>query len=82
MSDDLPGRRDLIEQFLGRAASSLLLIENGLTQFDALATDVDVTWAFDERPDVAITLAAERAEGILLRGSAVAASAAGHHILT
>jgi hypothetical protein len=82
MFDDLPGGWDLVEKLLGRAASSLFLIENGLAQFDALATDVDVTWAFDERPHVAITLAAERTEGILLRGSAVAASAAGHHILT
>ena len=54
------------------AAAAFLLVEDRLAELDALAADVDVAGPFDERADVAVALAAERAVGI-----AVAARTAG-----
>ena len=64
---DLARRGDIGEERLGDAPTPTLLIEDRLAEFDALAADVDVPRPFDERADVAITLAAERAIGVLLR---------------
>src|SRR5205085_2520652 len=56
---DRARRRDVREIRLGDAAAALLLVDDRLAQFDALAADVDVAGALDERPDVAVALAAE-----------------------
>ena len=48
------------------------LVEDRLAELDALAADVDVAGSFDQRADVAIALAAERTEGVLLGGAAAA----------
>ena len=58
------------EELLGRAAAAPLLVEDRLAQLDALAADVNVAGSFDQRADVAIALATERTEGVLLRGTA------------
>ena len=68
-------RESLLKSCLLRAAAAALLLQNRLAQLDALAADVDVAGAFDQRPDVAIALAAERTESVLL-GRAAAATAA------
>src|SRR5262249_14795440 len=64
-------RGDVREQVLGDAPASLLLVDDGLAQLDALPADVDVARPFDERADVAVALPAKRAVGV-----AVAARAA------
>ena len=64
----------LAEQRLAGAAAAALLFEDRLAEVDALAADVDVAGPFDQRPDVAIALAAEGAEGVFLGGAAAAAS--------
>jgi hypothetical protein len=70
--DDLPGSWNIVEQRGARTAPTLLLVKNRLAQLDALSTDVDVTWTFDERSNVAITLPTKRTESVLFvrRGSA------------
>ena len=70
---DLPGGRDRGEELLAGAPPPLLLIEDRLAQLDAFAADVDVAGPLDERPHVAVALAAERAEGVLLGRAAGAA---------
>ena len=70
--DDLPGRGDLGEQRLAGAAAAALLFEDRLAEVDTLAADVNVARPFDQRTDVAIALAAERAKGVLLGGAAAA----------
>ena len=82
MGDDFSGSRDLIEEFLGRAAPPLLLIENRGTELDAFTTDVDIARTFDQRPYIAVAFATERTEGILFRCATVASSTTGHDILT
>ena len=72
--DDLPRRGDLGEQRLAGAAAAAFLLEDRLAQVDALAADVDVARPFDQRSDVAVALATEGTEGVLLGGSAAAAS--------
>jgi len=67
MGHDLPRRGDRREELLAAAPAPLFLVEDRLAEVDAFATDVDVPGPFDERPDVAVTLAAEGAEGILFR---------------
>src|SRR5262249_43407613 len=52
------------EQGLGAAAAPLLLVDDRLTQLDALAADIDVARTFDERADVAVALAAEGTVGV------------------
>src|SRR5262249_49108317 len=47
-----------------RPAASFFLIDDGLTQIDAFAAYIDVSWTFDERPDVAMALAAKRAVSV------------------
>jgi hypothetical protein len=81
MLDNFPGGGDFGEEFLGRASSPLFLVENGLAQLDAFAADVNISGTFDQRTDIPITFAAERAESIFLRSAAGAATAASHHIL-
>ena len=76
LGDDLPRRGDLAEQRLGGAAAAALLFEDRLAEIDALAADVDVAGSLDQRADVAIALAAEGAEGVLLGGAGSSASAA------
>jgi hypothetical protein len=66
VSDDLAGRGDCGEQLLAGAAALLFLVEDRLAKLDALTADVDVAWALNERPDVAVALATERTEGVLL----------------
>ena len=57
------------------AAAFALLVEDRLAELDALAADVDVARSFDQRADVAIALATERTEGVLLGGAAAACAA-------
>src|SRR5262249_50633975 len=54
------------------AAAALVLLDDRLAQLDALTADVHVAGALDERADVAVVLAAERAGSV-----AVAAGVAG-----
>ena len=63
------------EELLARAAAALFLVEDRLAEVDALAADVDVAGPFDQRADVAIALAAERTEGVLLGGSTTTTAA-------
>ena len=60
------------EELLARAAALAFLVEDRLAKLDALAADVDVARSFDQRADVAIALATERTEGVLLGGPAAA----------
>src|SRR5262245_105134 len=69
LADDLFRRGNAREQRLSRAAASLLLLEDRLTQINTLAADVNVARSFDQRANIAVTLATERTEGILLRGA-------------
>ena len=73
-SDDFAWTGDFGEELLARTASLALLVEDRLTEFNALATDVDIAGAFDERADVAIALTTERAKRILFGGSAATAA--------
>ena len=75
LGDDLARRGDAGEELLARAAALALLVENRLAELDALAADVDVARSFDQRSDVAIALATERTEGVLLGGAAAACAA-------
>ena len=63
---DIAWRGDVIEQRLGAAAPAFLLVDDRLAQLDAFATDVNVARSFDQRPDVAVTLAAKRAISVAL----------------
>src|SRR5262244_2358393 len=63
---DLARGRDVGEEGLGHASAAALLVEDRLTELDALAADVDIAGPFDEGADVAVALAAERAERVLL----------------
>src|SRR5688500_9757471 len=69
LGDEFAGRGNAVEQRLGRSAAALLLVQNALAQLNAFATDVDVPGPFNERADIAIALATERAEGVFLRGA-------------
>jgi hypothetical protein len=62
---DFARRRNAVKQRFGAAAAALFLVQNRLAQFDALATDVNIARPLDERTNVAVALAAERAEGVL-----------------
>ena len=64
-------RRDVGRRGL-RPAALLLLVDDRLAQFDALAADVDVARTLDQWADVAVAAAAERAVRV-----AVAAGGAG-----
>src|SRR5262249_59418559 len=57
-------RGDVGDRGAAGAAAALLLVNDRLTQLDTLAADEDVAGAFDERADVAVPLAAERAVGV------------------
>lgn len=59
LRDDLFRRRNPREQRLGRSPAALLLLQNRLAQVDALAADIDVARPFDQRADIAVTLATE-----------------------
>ncbi len=61
---DRARRRNIGDEALGDAAAALLLVDDRLAQLDALAADIDVAGALDERADVAIALAAKRAKGV------------------
>src|SRR5205085_5853023 len=74
LRDDLAGRGNAGEERLSGAAAALFLFQDRLAQVDTLAADVNVAGPFDERANVAVALATERTEGVLL-GSAGAASA-------
>ena len=67
LGHDVAGRRDLLEELLGRPATTLFLLEDRLAQVNALAADVDVAGTFDQRPHVPIALPAERTKRVLLR---------------
>jgi hypothetical protein len=72
--DDLAGRGDLGEERFAGPAAALFLFEDRLAQIDALAADVNVAGSFHQRADIAITLAAERTEGIFLGSATTTAS--------
>ncbi len=74
MGDDFARRGNPREQLLAAAAAASFLVENRLAKLDAFAADVNVAGAFDQRADVAIALAAERTEGVLLRRAAAAST--------
>src|SRR5437870_5957517 len=69
---DGAGRGDVRDQALGDAAATFFLIDDRLAQLDALAADVNVAGALDQRADVAVAFAAKGAKGV-----AVAACGAG-----
>jgi hypothetical protein len=76
LGDDLARRRDAIEEGLRRAAAALFLLEDRLAEVDALAADIDIARALDERAYVAVAFAAERTEGVLFRGAGTTSSSA------
>ena len=51
---------------LVHAPATLFLVDDRLAQLDAFAADIDVAWPFDERPDVAVALAAKGAIGVAI----------------
>ena len=61
--------------YLGDAPPAALLVEDGLAKLDAFTANVDIARTFDERADVAVAFATERAEGV-----AVSAGAAGRQL--
>ena len=63
---DLARGRDVGEEVLGDAAAAAFLVEDRLAELDAFAANVDVARTLDERADVAVAFAAERAVGVLL----------------
>ncbi len=63
---DFPGSRDIREERFGNTPPAPFLVENRLAELNAFATDVDIAGTFDERTDVAETLAAKRAIGVFL----------------
>src|SRR5947207_14355531 len=69
LGDNFARRGNAVEERLGRAAAALFLFQDRLAQVDTLAADIDVARPLDERADVAVALATERAEGVLLRGA-------------
>jgi hypothetical protein len=69
LSHDFSGGGNPVEEGLGAAAATLLLFQDALAKFDAFTTDVNVPRSFNQRADIAIALATERAEGIFLRGT-------------
>jgi hypothetical protein len=81
MSNDFPGRWNLIKQLLAWTTTLLLLIQNGLAQLDAFTADIDIARTFYKRSYIAIALATKRTKSILL-GCATAAPTTGHDILT
>jgi len=83
---DIAWRRNVAEQGFRSTAAALFLFQDGLAQVDALATDVNIAGALDERAYVAITFATKRTKGVLLgRTRTLAASSevfsCGHSIL-
>jgi hypothetical protein len=74
LPDDLAWGRDLAERELAGASPAALLIEDRLAEVNTLAADIYVAGAFDEGADIAVTLSAERAEGVFLDGAAAPAS--------
>ena len=74
LRDDFARRGNLGEELLAGAAAPPFLLEDRLAKLDALAADVDVAGPFDQRADVAIALATERTEGVLLGGAAAAST--------
>ena len=75
LRDDFARCRDLVEQLFRGTAPPFLLLEDRLAEIDALTTNVDVTRPFDQRADVAVALATERAERVLLCGAAASPTA-------
>src|SRR5262249_48042548 len=63
-------RGDVGEEGLGDAAAAFFLIDDRLTELDALATDVDVAGSLDKGADIAVALAAERTVGIAVPSGA------------
>jgi hypothetical protein len=55
-SDQFTRRGNPVKEWFGRAAAALFLVEDRLTEFDALAADIYVARPFNEWPDVAIAL--------------------------
>ncbi len=64
------GEGILLNSGLLGAAAAAFLFEDRLAEVDTLAADVNVARSFDQRPDVAIALSAERAERVFLGGAA------------
>src|SRR5205814_9437440 len=69
---DVPRRGDVRDRRLAAALAALLVVDDRLAELDALAADVNVAGAFNERPNVAVALATKRAVRI-----AIAAGASG-----
>ena len=57
--DNLAWGVDFAEELLAGAASSSFLFEDRLAQLDAFSANVDVARPFDQRPDIAVALAAK-----------------------
>ena len=71
--DHLARSGNFFERLLRRAPTALFLFKYRLAKIDTFATNVNVTWTFDQGPHVPIALAAERTKRILL-GRAAATS--------
>ena len=68
--DQFPGRGNLAEQGLAGPPAAAFLLEDRLAEVDTFAADINVARPLDQRADVAIALAAERAKCVLLGGAA------------
>jgi hypothetical protein len=75
LGHDLARRGNAGEKLFAGASAFALLIEYRLAKLDAFAADVNVARSFDQRPDVSVTLSAERTEGVLLGRSTAARTA-------
>jgi hypothetical protein len=71
---DFAGRGNPRKKLLAGTSAAFLLVEDRLAKLDALAADVHIARPFDERPDIAITLAAKRTECVALGGAGSAAT--------
>jgi hypothetical protein len=63
----------------------LFLIQNGLTEFNALAANVNIAWSLDQRTNIAIAFATKGTESVLFGGATAAGAcvpAACHDFLT
>ena len=74
LADEFPGRGNAIEQLFARSPPASFLFQNRLAELDAFAADVNVAGSFDQRSDVAITFAAERAKSVLLGRTAASST--------
>ena len=56
---DFARRWNLVEQMFRVATTTLFLIENIVAEVDTLATDIDIAWSLNERPNVFVAFTTE-----------------------